>query len=526
VKIVTTDQVREIEEQAVEVGISLETLMENAGRVVAAEVKRVLLGAIGKRVVVLVGPGNNGGDGLVAARHLHSWGARVVICLCAPRTKKDKNFNLALECGIPLIPAYEGGSLAELDASLSAADVIIDALFGIGKVRPIEGVFREVLERVSRTRERRPQPLLVAVDLPSGLNSDTGEVDPVCPYADITVTLGYPKMGLFRFPGAERVGKLVIADIGIPPNLAQDIKLELITGEWVGQTLPRRPLNANKGSFGKVLVVAGSINYIGAAYLASMGAARVGAGLVTLATARSLQPILASKLTEVTYIPLPEAEPGVIGLEAASTLAPHVRGYDVLLLGCGLGQHPQTVKFVKSLLLASPKSAIGSLVVDADGVNILAKVPQWWRKLNKDAILTPHPGEMARLLGVSVKEVEEDRLSTVQRSAREWEKTIVLKGANTVVAASGGEAKINNAANPALASAGTGDVLSGAIAGLVAQGLSPLQAAACGVYLHSRAGEAVSRELGNAGVIATDLLPALPRVIKALKGGGLNVTGY
>jgi NAD(P)H-hydrate epimerase len=327
-------------------------------------------------------------------------------------------------------------------------------------------------------------------------------------------------MGLFRFPGAGRVGRLVIADIGIPPHLAQDIEVELITGEWVGQTLPRRPLNANKGSFGKVLVVAGSINYIGAAYLACMGAARVGAGLVTLATARSLlQPILASKLTEVTYIPLPEAEPGVIGSEAASTLAPHVGGYDVLLLGCGLGQHPQTVKFVKSLLMGSPRSAVtSSLVVDADGVNILAKVPRWWRKLGRDAILTPHPGEMARLAGISVKEVEEDRLSTVQRSAREWEKTIVLKGANTVVAAPGGEAKINNAANPALASAGTGDVLSGAIAGLAAQGLSSLQAAACGVYLHSRAGEAVAGELGDAGVIATDLLPALPRVIKALRG--------
>ena len=517
-KILTTDQVREIEGQAVKAGVSLETLMENAGRAVAAEVKQVLSGAIGKRVLVLVGPGNNGGDGLVAARYLHNWGARVVICLCAPRTKEDKNFNLALKCGIPVIPAYEGGSPAELDASLSSVDVIIDALFGIGKVRPIEGVFREVLEKVSGVRERRPRPLVVAVDLPSGLNSDTGEVDPSCLYADITVTLGYPKMGLFRFPGAGRVGRLVIADIGIPPSLAQDIEVALITGEWVRETLPRRPLNAHKGSFGKVLVVAGSINYIGAAYLACLGAARVGAGLVTLATARSLQPILASKLTEVTYIPLPEAEPGVISSEAASTLAPHAGEYDVLLLGCGLGQHPQTVEFVKSLLLGSPKLAISSLVLDADAVNILAKVPRWWRKLERDAILTPHPGEMARLLGISVKEVEQDRLSTAQRSAKEWGKTVVLKGANTIVAAPGGEAKINNAANPALASAGTGDVLSGAIAGLAAQGLSPLQAAACGVYLHSRAAETVSRELGNAGVIATDLLPALPRVIKALRG--------
>ncbi len=519
-KIVTADQVRQIENQAVNLGVSLETLMENAGNAVAAQVRQVLHSAVGKRVLVLVGPGNNGGDGLVAVRYLHDWGAKVNICLCASRAQNDRNLKLAMQCGIPIIHAYEGRALADLCASISSADVIIDALFGIGKIRPIEGIFKEVLQNVSMVKGTKSKPVLVAVDLPSGLDSDTGEVEPSCPSADITVTFGYPKIGLFSFPGAEKVGKLVIADIGIPQDLAQDIDVELITEEWVRETLPQRPLNAHKGSFGKALVIAGSIKYIGAAYLACMGAARVGAGLVTLATASSLQPILASKLTEITYIPLPEAETGVIGSQAISTLQLELSNYDVLLLGCGLGQHPETVEFVKSLLTDSSQlSAVNCLILDADAVNTLAQIPQWWRKLRQDAILTPHPGEMARLLGISAKEVQESRLSITQRSAKKWKKTVVLKGANTIVAAPNGEAKVNNAANPALASAGTGDVLAGAVAGLAAQGLSPFDAAACGVYLHSRAGDIVAEELGDAGVIATDLLPVLPKVIKALREG-------
>jgi NAD(P)H-hydrate epimerase len=492
--------------------------MENAGKAVATEVKRILHSTIGRRVLVLIGPGNNGGDGLVAARYLHNWGAKVNICLCAPRAQNDKNLKLAVQCGIPIIHAYKGENLAKLDILIPSADAIIDALFGIGKVRPIEGIFKEVLQKVSMITEKKPTLVLVAVDLPSGLNSDTGEIDPICPYADITVTFGYPKMGLFNFPGAGRVGKLVIADIGIPEDLARGINIELITQEWVRQNLPRRPLNAHKGSFGRVLVVAGSINYIGAAYLACMGAARVGAGLVTLATASSLQPILASKLTEITYIPLPEVETGIISSQAASTLQSQLNNYDSLLLGCGLGQHPETTEFIEALLFNLPDKLSKGLILDADALNTLARIPHWWRKLRRDAILTPHPGEMARLLGNSVKEVQGNRVSIAQRSAKEWGKTIVLKGANTIVATPGGKVKINNGANPALASAGTGDVLSGIIAGLAGQGLPLFQAAACGVHLHSQAGQVATQKLGNAGVIASDLLLPLPGVIKSLKG--------
>jgi NAD(P)H-hydrate epimerase len=265
-----------------------------------------------------------------------------------------------------------------------------------------------------------------------------------------------------------------------------------------------------------VLVVAGSINYIGAAYLACSGAIRVGAGLVTLATAASLQPVLASKLTEVTYLPLPESDSGIISPQAAELIHRELSRYDVLLLGCGLGQSESAIKFVDSVLLQS-KTALPSLVLDADALNTLANTPQWWQQLAGDAILTPHPGEMARLAGVLVEEVQSDRAGITKKVAQEWHKTVVLKGAYTVIAAPDGQTRISPIANPGLASAGTGDVLSGAIAGLVAQGLNLFDAATLGVYVHGEAGEAVKTRLGNTGMIASDLLPLLPLVIKQLK---------
>jgi NAD(P)H-hydrate epimerase len=242
---------------------------------------------------------------------------------------------------------------------------------------------------------------------------------------------------------------------------------------------------------------------------------RVGAGLVTLAT--SLQPILASKITEVTYLPLPESRPGVISPEAVRLIFQQFERYNVLLMGCGLGQTQSVASFVRSILLGEHKQPLPPLVLDADALNILAITPEWWTKLSADAILTPHPGEMARLAGVTVVEVQAYREGIATKMAAKWSKTIVLKGAYTVIASPQGRVKISLAANPALASAGTGDVLSGAIAGLVAQGLSLFDAAACGVYLHAEAGELVRARLGDAGMIASDLLPELPLVIKQLK---------
>jgi len=487
--------------------------MENAGKAVAEEVWRILNATDQQHILFLIGPGNNGGDGLVAARHLHDWGAKVSLYPCSQRPD-DSNLELVRQRGITCVEANQDENLDKFDELLSSAGCVIDALFGTGKIRPLHGTFQQVLDRVGKARRKAASLRIIAIDLPSGLNADSGDVDPVCLYADNTITLGFPKHGLFSFPGAERVGKVTIADIGIPGHLADSIATELITDEWARTILPERPLSANKGSFGRVLVVAGSINYIGAAYLACSGAIRVGAGLVTLATATSLQPILASKLTEVTYLPLPESPPGIISPQAAELIGQELGDCNVLLLGCGLGQSQSATQFISSILF---KPELPPLVLDADALNTLAKIPNWWKQLPNDAILTPHPGEMARLTGLSVEEIQSDRVGIARKSAQEWHKTIVLKGAYTVIAMPEGRSRISPIANPGLASAGTGDVLTGAIAGLVAQGLSLFDAAALGVYLHGEAGEMVKTRLGDTGMTATDLLPALPLVIKQLK---------
>ncbi len=515
-KIVTADKVRQIDRECEKIGIPSGVLMENAGKAVAGEVRRILGAVERQHVIVLIGPGNNGGDGLVAARYLHDWGAVVSLYLFRQRPEDDRNFGLVSERNIPCVYITGEEGISRLDEELLSAAAVVDAIFGTGSNRPLGDIYAQALGRVGKAKDQRPGLRIIALDLPSGLNADNGAVDPACLYADDTITLGFPKVGLYSPPGLENAGRITIVDIGIPPYLAEDVTIELIDAALAGSLLPRRPLGANKGTFGKVLVVAGSINYIGAAYLACSGAARVGAGLVTLAMAASLQPILASKLTEVTYLPLPESSPGIISPQAVDIINDEIGNYDVLLMGCGLGQSEPVMEFIRAILLEG-KTALPLLLLDADALNTLAKTPGWWQQLTDNAILTPHLGEMARLAGISLDEVQSDWVGVAEKAALEWKKTVVLKGAYTVVATPEGLSRINRVANPGLASAGTGDVLAGVIAGLAAQGLNPADAAACGVYLHGEAGEIVREKLGDAGTIATDLLPVLPLAIKRLK---------
>ena len=537
-KIVTAGEMRLLERQAAKQGLTPELLMEKAGLGVAKEVQHLCGGVIGKRIVVLVGPGNNGGDGLVAARYLHNWGASVRIYLCQrnPTLKSptvntgiqqsaDKNLNLVLETGITIIQTSEDKDVSHLEANLALADLILDALLGTGKARPIEGIMAQVVQKLTLAKAKHPWLTVVSLDLPSGLNPDTGAMDPNGVNADITITLGYPKVGLFSFPGAQNVGELKMVDIGLPATLGRHISLELITSAWTRSVLPPRPLDANKGSFGRALVFAGSINYIGAAYLACAGASRSGAGLVTLATPCSLVPIVAGKLTEATYLPLAEDSAGLISdsdkfLEIAQT-------FDVCLMGCGLGQSPGAIKLVKRIT-ASDEISTKCWIIDADALNILSQVPQWWsacRRLGTNTILTPHPGEMARLTGYSVEEVQSNRVKVAREMAIKWGKVVALKGAFTVIANPEGNVMLSPFANPGLSSAGTGDVLSGIIAGLAAQGLTPRDAAACGVYLHGASGEMICNETGSTGTLASDLLPAIPKAIKKMKEEGASGSG-
>jgi NAD(P)H-hydrate epimerase len=387
-------------------------------------------------------------------------------------------------------------------------------VFGTGKKRPLSGVFVRVLDRIAASKRKQKSLLIIALDLPSGLDADTGLVDEACIHADHTITLGFPKPGLFNFPGAVRAGRIIVADIGIPAYLAGKVHKETIESKLIKSILPERSLTANKGNFGRVLVIAGSINYIGAAYLACMGAIRVGAGLVTLATAVSLQPILATKLVEATYLPLPESESGIISPAAAKIIHREFGKCGVLLMGCGLGQNESVIQFIE-LTIFVLKPALS--VLDADALNALAKIPHWWKRFTNDAVITPHPGEMARMAGVSIDEVQSDRMGIAREMAQKWNKTIVLKGAYTVVAAPDGRCRVSLMANPGLATAGTGDVLAGTIAGLLAQDLSLFDAATGGVFLHGEAGEILRNKVGDAGMIAGDLLSVIPLAIKKLK---------
>jgi NAD(P)H-hydrate epimerase len=510
---------RDIDRRAAVSGIKTDFLMENAGRAVADAIRHFIDYTAGKSVLALAGPGNNGGDALVAARCLHEWGAIVNVYLLSGRTGEDKNLSLIEELDIPVFHIEKDAKLVKLKKLVSSSGVVIDGILGTGKLRPLEGGFKEILDLVNAEKKQRPALVVAAVDIPTGLNADTGAIDAGCLQADLTITLGLPKPGLYNFPGAEKAGKLIIADIGIPAELSSGIQTELMTADWARAILPARPAGANKGTFGRVLAVVGSENYIGAAYLACMGAARVGAGVVTLSTARSLQPILASKLSEVTYAPLPETAKGTLSKKASAAILSILPYYRVLLMGCGLGQLPHTKSFIRSVLTGLPKKS-PALILDADALNIVSEIDRWWELLPAGTIVTPHAGEMSRLLKISIEEVQCNRFEICRKAAAEWNKIVVLKGAYTIIAGPSGRARVSDAANAGLASAGTGDVLAGAIAGLAGQGIPPFDAASLGVFLHAAAGELVKDELGDTGMLASDLLPVLPKVIKGLREFG------
>lgn len=519
-KIVTTEEMRDLESLCAKVGLTSDVLMEKAGAGVAVEVRKVLGQIGGRRVLILVGPGNNGGDGLVAARHLSEWGLDVRLYF-GDRKPDSENTQMEVVRRLPFTLASDDVGFAHLAEEIAGADIVVDALFGTGMNRSILGYYHSMLKKLNEVRLGVPHPLLVAVDLPSGLNGDTGEIDEVTPYADVTLTLGCPKFGLFSFPGAARVGKLTVIDIGIPFSFTESLRSELLTPEWVRTSLPSRPGDANKGTFGALMVLAGSVSYPGAAYLACSGALRVGTGLVTLAVARSIQFAVAAKLTEATYLPLPEIQPeiqpGILQAEAAEVVRSALTGYNVLLAGCGLGQNSATVDVLRRLFLEGGTGLPSSVVIDADGLNFLSTERRWWDKLKMETVVTPHPGEMARLCGLTVAEVQKDRQGIARSKAEEWQKTVVLKGAYSIVATPDGRMAVSPFANAGLASAGTGDVLAGVIAGLLAQGLSPFRAACCGVYLHGEAGERVKQRIGDAGMLAGDLPGELPLVIKELR---------
>ncbi|PZC51271.1 MAG: NAD(P)H-hydrate epimerase [Chloroflexi bacterium] len=515
-KIVTSKQMSDLENMSEASGVSKEQLMENAGREIAYKAITILSEPKKSPVLILVGSGNNGGDGLVAASHLKSTGTNVTVYVCLGRKIPDQKMDSLKKLDISVIYASSDPNLAALKKVIRNSHLVIDAILGTGRSRPIKGQLQEILAEISKARnDNRIQVL--AVDLPTGVDSDSGQVDPSCAGADQTVALSNPKLGHFTMPGLVATGELSTVDIGVPKGLANDITLELITPELVASLLPKRAKHAHKGTFGRLLVVAGSMSYVGASILACSAAYRSGVGLVTLATSENVYPIVASKLSEVTFIPLSSTNTGEIDDEDVDKVIEKLPEYDAMVIGCGLGQHNKTGEFLSRLLLQNQNLPDLPIVIDADALNFLAKFDGWHKHLNSHTILTPHPREMARLLGTSVDEVQKDRLGIAKESAGYWEKVVLLKGALSIVTPDKEHARINPFANPLLASAGTGDVLTGLIGGLLAQGLSSLDAATCGAYLHGLSGEQIGLRIGDSGLLASDLLNEIPLQIKSIK---------
>lgn len=584
-KIVTTDEMRVLEKATDAAGWTYDDMMERAGAAVAAAAQEYLENAAAGSVLVLVGPGNNGGDGLVAARGLAEagWPVRVYLWKRTPG-KSDTNYRRVLDLDIPVTHANDDPQRATLGAWLAEATVLIDALLGTGASRPIDGDLAEILDaaRTSLANEPRlitlppddesvtasgpalfnasdplwalsreaggeARPLhVIAVDCVSGLDLSTGVVDPHALPAAVTVTFAYPKRGHFTGQGIEVTGTLLVADIGVPPDLAAHLTTELTMAPDVAARLPLRPRHAHKGTFGRALIVAGSVYYTGAAALAASAAMRAGAGLVTLAVPRPLQGILAATLYEVTWLPLPH-DMGVLAADAARLLNEKLGQYKALLIGPGLSTEKETGEFLKAFFqpeepkarsrpqigFARPRgetadeaapekqstarAGLPPLVVDADALNWLATQENWPSLLPPNSILTPHPGEMARLCGLaSADEVSQQRWELATQKAAAWNQIVLLKGAHTIVAAPDGRVRVLPFATPALATAGTGDVLAGTIVSLLAQGLQPFDAAVVGAYLHGLAGSLAAVDVGPAGVVASDVVASLPQARQTL----------
>ncbi len=502
-RVIRPHEMKALDALAVESGEDPLALMERAGRAAAEQARDMLNSCLEKRVTVLCARGKNGGDGLVAARYLAEWGALVDVFLLDdpdglhPHSKH--NLKRLEGAGV----GWRNYDPASVRASLQRSDLVVDALFGIGFRGSAEGVYGECIDSINLCG--RP---VLAVDIPSGVDGESGAVNGPAVRAERTVTFAFPKTGLYMYPGAALVGELVVRDIGIPHHLverAAESRIHTIDHE-VERDYPERPPDAHKGQCGKVMLLAGSPGLTGAAALAARAALRSGAGVATLGVAASLNPILEVKLTEAMTLPLPEGVPGHLGQECEEAVLRALDRHDVLAVGPGLGTEEGTAALVRSLLAEVRKP----MVLDADALNCLAGKAEALACRDAPTVITPHPGELARLIGSSAEEIQRDRLGAAGAAASRLGCVVVLKGAHTLVAAPDGRIGINTSGHAGMATAGSGDVLTGCVATFLSQGLPPYEAACCAVYLHGKAGELAAHMGGEVGMLAGDILSCLP----------------
>ncbi len=542
-KYISVAEMRNIDVQTDAVGgVSFAQLMENAGRGIADIILDLPPSDGDDTILALVGPGNNGGDALVALDLLAAEGWDVTAYLFKRKIKDDPLIERVKKAGGNIVTAQNDQDFEKLTALTTETSVFLDGLLGTGIKLPLRDSAADLLAAASDALESVGwEPYIVAIDCPSGVDSDSGHAAPETIPADITATMAAIKFGLLKLPAFELCGDIAVVDIGVTdkvPDWAQVTNF-VANEEQVSALLPERPLSAHKGTFGTALIAAGSVNYTGAALLAGKAAYRIGAGLVTMAVPSMLHSALAGQFPETTWVLLPH-KMGVIAADAAAVLLENTQRATALLIGPGFGIEETTREFIEKLLKlkgAVKKKAGGigfvhaegkkkeekevelpPLVFDADGLKLLAEIENWHELISEPAVLTPHPGEMAVMTGLSVAEIQADRLGIAKKYAQEWGHVVVLKGAFTVIAAPNGETYTVPVASASLARAGSGDVLAGLIVGLRAQGLNAVDAAVAGSWVHAQAGLLAGEMLGaSASVLAGDILSTVPEILADLE---------
>jgi len=514
-KIVTAKEMQEIDRIAIDdYGISGIVLMENAAKGVVASLFKKFPDIKDKKVGIFAGKGNNGGDGLAVARLLTDEDISVTVYLLSKKDmlKGDAKTNLekAEEMGVKIFEITSLDELEDVKDNILKNDIFIDAIFGTGLTSGVKGYYINVIKFINSSKK-----FILSIDIPSGLSSDTGEIIGGHINADMTVSLCLPKIGEIIYPAAEYVGDLEVVDIGIPELIInnRDIKINLIEEKDAAGILPKRKPDTHKGTYGHLAVIAGSRGKGGAAALSSISALRAGTGLVTLALPKCLNVSFEAGIPEVMTLPLPDTKEGTIDKSALNTLINFLEGKSAVLIGPGITTNPSTSSLIKNLV----KKISCPMLIDADGLNIIADKIELLKDKPFPVIVTPHPGEMARMLNTTSKEIQTNRIEASRKLSAEYGIYVILKGARTIVATPEGEVYINPTGNPGMATAGTGDVLSGIIVGFMAQGLSARDSSILGVYLHGLAGDIAAEKLSQTALIASDLIKTFPEAIKKVE---------
>jgi NAD(P)H-hydrate epimerase len=516
-RVVRASEIQEMDRLTIQkLGIPGAVLMENAAR----GASRIFLDHFtplgNSHVVILCGRGNNGGDGYVMARYLHEAGLKITVAILSEsdRVSGDALINLEIirNMGLEIQEVPDTERWVTFNSTMRDCDLIIDGMLGTGLDSPVRGFFAEVIEEVNSLGKP-----VMAIDIPSGLSADTGQVMGAAIRADLTVTFGFPKLGQLVFPGADLIGRLVRIDIGIPDTITNQVPaaFHMIEPDDFCDLFNVEKQDIHKGDRGHLLILAGSTGKTGAATLTALGALRAGAGLVTLGVPKSLNPILENKLTEAMTVPLPETGDGSISLEAEEDIKGLMEGKTALAIGPGLSTNSETLGVVRDIVASCPLP----MVIDADGINALSGDLKALADPKENKILTPHPGEMGRLIGQTSRDVQHDRVGTVIHFVKKYGCHLALKGARTLIGEPNGEIYINPTGNPALSSGGSGDVLTGLIGGFLARGWPVAKAAIAGVYLHGMAADFLEECMGQAGVLASELLNALPKLTFSLGKG-------